>query len=359
MMERAINEQLSQGRWLTMAYAHGAAQRKSGQAVPCRTMRVQPNDYEDSALQPIVMSPEQTSPEGKGRFLLRPFAFENDGNDRQMAIANRIVAAVRDGRMQYGIRRRLVTLRDQATEMYCRLLLKVRIALARELPSIGFSGDFSASDDGARLKKSFEAACRKESVLPDEIRRIVGMSGQNYRSFINNYVHAVPDARYLEIGSWTGSTATAALFGNQVEALCIDNWALFGGPKDAFFENMKLALSDEIKFRFKETDFRAVDYGSIGQSNIYLFDGPHEEADQYDGVVLAQPALTGRYLLIVDDWNWRAVRNGTFRALIDVKCRVEAAIEVRTTLDNSHPVDQMEKSDWHNGYFMAVIVKST
>lgn len=275
-----------------------------------------------------------------------------------MAIANRMIAAVRDGRVQYGIRRRLLTLRGVAREIYCRLLLKIRIGPPRELPSIGLSGNFSASDESMRLKKCFEAACRKESVLPDAIRRIVGMSGQTYRSFINNYVQAVPDARYLEIGSWAGSTATAALFGNQVEALCIDNWALFGGPKDAFFANIELALSDKVKFRFMETDFRAVDYGSIGQSNVYLFDGPHEEADQYDGVVLAQPALTKRYLLIVDDWNWRAVRNGTFRALIDTRCRIEAAIEVRTTLDNSHPVVAMEKSDWHNGYFMAVIVKS-
>ena len=74
-------------------------------------------------------------------------------------------------------------------------------------------------------------------------------------------------------------------------------------------------------------------------------------------MVLAQPALTRRYLLVVDDWNWRAVRNGTFRALIDTQCRIEAALEVRTSLDDSHPVVAMEQSEWHNGYFIAVIVK--
>ena len=131
----------------------------------------------------------------------------------------------------------------------------------------------------------------------------------------------------------------------------------FGGPREAFFSNLELALSDRVKFRFIEKDFRAVDFGSIGSFDIYLFDGPHEEADQYDGVVLAQPALTRRYLLVVDDWNWRAVRNGTFRALIDTQCRIEAALEVRTSLDDSHPVVAMEQSEWHNGYFIAVIVK--
>ena len=274
-----------------------------------------------------------------------------------MAIIERVFTAVRDGRARQGIGRRLLALHAALKEIRLRVRLRVKLTTPGALPSVGASGNFAASEDGARVKACFEAACRKESVLPDSVRAIVGMSGQSYRSFINNYVHAAPGARYLEVGSWAGSTAVAALFGNRVDALCIDNWAGFGGPREAFFSNLELALSDRVKFRFIEKDFRAVDFGSIGSFDIYLFDGPHEEADQYDGVVLAQPALTRRYLLVVDDWNWRAVRNGTFRALIDTQCRIEAALEVRTSLDDSHPVVAMEQSEWHNGYFIAVIVK--
>jgi hypothetical protein len=111
-----------------------------------------------------------------------------------------------------------------------------------------------------------------------------------------------------------------------------------------------------------ERDFRSVDYGSIGKFNIYLFDGPHEEADQYDGIVMAQPALTETFFLIIDDWNWRVVRLGTFRALTASRCQLECSIEIRTTLHESYPKSYPsivgKQSDWHNGYFIAVIRKA-
>jgi hypothetical protein len=234
----------------------------------------------------------------------------------------------------------------------------VRYVKSNGLPAISFHGDFAASPESARLKDCFEKACRNLSGLSNEIRSIEGLSGQKYRSFINNFVHASPDARYLEIGSWAGSTATSALFGNHADVLCIDNWSQFGGPRSLFFSNIELALSPQISFRFIEQDFHAVDFNSIGQFNIYMFDGPHAEVDHYDSVMLTRPALTERYLLIVDDWNWYAVRNGTFNALIDAKYRIESSIEIRTTLDNSLPLILGEKSDWHAGYFLGVIVKT-
>jgi hypothetical protein len=48
---------------------------------------------------------------------------------------------------------------------------------------------------------------------------------------------------------------------------------------------------------------------------------------------------------------------GTYRALRDAKCRVSTSIEVRTTLDNTQPLVIGSRSDWHNGYFIAVISK--
>ena len=86
------------------------------------------------------------------------------------------------------------------------------------------------------------------------------MSGQKYRAFINNLVRSCPNPRYLEVGSWAGSTATAALSGNRASALCIDNWSQYGGPKDQFFQNIKKVLSEKIQFKFMERDFRSVDY---------------------------------------------------------------------------------------------------
>jgi hypothetical protein len=105
-----------------------------------------------------------------------------------------------------------------------------------------------------------------------------------------------------------------------------------------------------------EQDFRAVPYNAIGKFNIYLFDGPHEYQDQFDGVTIAQPALETQYIQIVDDWNWPQVRQATIDALTKSGLRIIYGIEVRTTQDESHPtLATGENSDWHNGYFLAAV----
>jgi hypothetical protein len=84
-----------------------------------------------------------------------------------------------------------------------------------------------------------------------------------------------------------------------------------------------------------------------------MFDGPHAKVDQYDGIVAAQPALEKSYVLIVDDWNWQQVRDGTLEALVKTNSRIKSWIEVRTTFDNTHARVARKESDWHNGYFIA------
>jgi Methyltransferase domain len=224
-------------------------------------------------------------------------------------------------------------------------------------PGHTWFGDPQGSAIGIILQKSFEDANRNISKLSKDIRDIDGMSGQKYRSLINNLVSLLPDARYLEIGSWAGSTAAAAAYGNRVEALCIDNWSQFGGPKDAFLSNTALATTSDATIRLLESDFRNVDYSAIGKFNIYLFDGPHSERDQYDGVAIAQPALTDTYVLIVDDWNWGQVRQGTLRALIDIGATIQCHVEVRSDDKNGRLAKQHKDSDWHIGYFIGVIRK--
>jgi hypothetical protein len=275
-----------------------------------------------------------------------------------MGVASRIASAIRDGRAISGVHSRYVRFGRIWRERQLRGEFNLPTESSAPLPVISQCGDFGTSDEARLIKHSFDQALYNESPLPTEIRDIDGMSGQKYRAFINRLVRSCPNPRYLEVGSWTGSTAIAALSGNGASALCIDNWSQFGGPKDQFFQNIETILSEKIQFKFMECDFRSVDYESIGKFNIYLFDGPHEEADQYDGIVIAQPALTETFFLVVDDWNWREVRVGTLSALAASRCQLECSIELRTTLDGSHPSHSGKQSDWHNGYFIAVVRKA-
>lgn len=207
------------------------------------------------------------------------------------------------------------------------------------------------------VKSAFFKSIAMDFKLPDSIRYMEGMSGKKYRYLINNLIESVDNARYLEIGSWAGSTACSAMYGNKCKVTCIDNWSQFGGPKHAFIDSTNSARSSDIDFQLIENDFRAVDYNTIGKYNVYMFDGPHLEQDQYDGVVVAQPALDNEYLLVVDDWNGLNMQDGTWRAIKDLGFNVIASLEIVTRNDGHGAKVGFQNSDWHNGYLFAVISK--
>ncbi len=208
----------------------------------------------------------------------------------------------------------------------------------------------------AKVKDALSAALLGDSQLDPAVLEIRGMSGRTYRRLINNLIRSLPRAHYLEVGSWAGSTLCSAINGNDVRAVAIDNWSLFGGPKDEFNANVA-RFKSQADVTFIESDFRAVDYYALGTFNVYLFDGPHSRQDQLDGMRIARPALDKYCVIIVDDWNWRAVREGTVEGLKLAELRPLFSIEVRTTMDNTHAQPHGKDSTWHNGYFICVAEK--
>lgn len=230
----------------------------------------------------------------------------------------------------------------------------IREVIDKEETAITLSGDWN-TPEAERISNAWLDALAMNHKLPDWIRYMEGMSGKKYRYFINNLVATTPNARYLEIGSHSGSTACAALYGNKLKATCIDNWSEFGGPKEEFWKNINQVKSSDIDFNFFENDFRKVDYKNIGKHNIYMFDGPHLQKDQYDGIVLVQDALDDNYVLIVDDYNWSHIREGTETALDYAGHKVLAKIEISTYVGDGHPVVSHQYSDWHDGYLIALI----
>ena len=225
--------------------------------------------------------------------------------------------------------------------------------------SYRLDGNFTLNPLASLVIQSFFDALALKHKLSAEILSMDGMSGRKYRYFINSLVSNIENPSYIEVGSWMGSTACAAIYGNSLTITCIDNWSQFGGPKKEFIENISKNLNPNVVFKFIEDDFRKLDFSQLGTLfNIYLFDGPHEERDQYDGIVIAQPALTETYILIVDDWNWPEVRNGTLKALADLKSTTVCSIEIQTNQYNNHPKVSHKESEWHNGYFFAVIQKA-
>ena len=237
-----------------------------------------------------------------------------------------------------------------------RIPKEIQEVYQQEETAIVLNGDWS-SPEAELLSTAWLKSLAMDHKLPDWIKQMDGMSGRKYRYLINNLVESLPDARYLEIGSWAGSTACSAIYGNKVKTTCIDDWSHWGGPKDQFLENIKRASNPDIEFQHMEGDFRNIDYSKIGKYNVYLFDGPHLEQDQYDGIDLVKDALDDLYFLIIDDYNWSIVRNGTEKALEHCGHKVLASITVTTWIGDGHPIVSHQFSDWHDGYFIALVSK--
>jgi hypothetical protein len=209
----------------------------------------------------------------------------------------------------------------------------------------------------SHLQAAFDKAMAGEGEADPAVLEIDGMSGRKYRLLINNLIASLPAARYLEIGTWSGSTLCSAVNRNSVHAVAIDNWSEFGGPKDQFLRNLARFKTPDAEVAFIEGDFRSIDYANLGHFNVYMFDGPHTAADQFDGINLVLPALEDEFVLIVDDWNHPPARQGTLKALHDLNLSVLYSFEIRTTLDGSHAALARQASDWHNGYLVAVVSK--
>jgi hypothetical protein len=125
------------------------------------------------------------------------------------------------------------------------------------------------------VNKSIDNTIQNISNITQDILNIHGMSGVGTRHFYNNIV-SMPDARYLEIGVWKGSSVCAAMCNNKATVVCIDNWSEFDGPKDAFIENFNKFKGDNDA-TFIETDSFKFDINNFKQKfNIYMYDGRME-----------------------------------------------------------------------------------
>jgi len=208
------------------------------------------------------------------------------------------------------------------------------------------------------IETAFQNAKKNVSKINDEIINMEGMTGIKTRHFYNNLLHN-EDSRYLEIGTWKGSSVCSAMYGNKAKVVCIDNWSEFGGPKDEFLINFEKFKGDNDAI-FIESDCFNVDVSILPKFNIYMYDGNHREEDHYNALIHYFDCLDDIFIFIVDDWNWKYVRDGTVNSFRKLNLQILYETEIRTTNDDTHPIwHSPEQREWHNGIYVAVLQKNT
>ena len=203
------------------------------------------------------------------------------------------------------------------------------------------------------IETSFKNAENNFSKITNDIINMDGMSGIKTRHFYNNLLNT-EDARYLEIGTWKGSSVCSAMCGNKAKVVCIDNWSEFGGPKNEFLLNFE-RYKGENDATFIEDDCYKVDISIFSKFNIYMYDGNHSNESHYYALFHYYNCLDDIFIFIVDDWNWEDVRNGTKNSIH--KLNLKVLYEKEITWDNSHTPESLARETWHNGIYVAILQK--
>lgn len=167
------------------------------------------------------------------------------------------------------------------------------------------------------VQQAFEKAEREESKLPSEIYTpglhdkgfLQGMSSPKVRHFMNNLCD-LPDTRYLEIGTYAGSTLVSAAFHNPGQYVAIDKCCWNHGKvensdvriEDAVRHNLqKFGISDKVTY-FVE-DCWDLDKSKIPfKANVYFYDGDHSHEAQKKALTEFKGVLDSTFIFIVDDW---------------------------------------------------------
>lgn len=208
----------------------------------------------------------------------------------------------------------------------------------------------------AHVLDAFDTAEAETSKLSNEVRALPGMCGLRNRHFLNALC-AFDGCRYLEIGSHKGASLCAAMDGNAISAVAIDDWSQFGGPREDFLA-AAAAHKGACTLQIIEQDCFTVDPAKLGLFDVFFYDGDHSADSHARALRRYYDSLNDHAVVIVDDWNWQTVREGTFRAMAELD--IPVIFEKEIVLPEADVVDMPRhrgRTSWWNGIFVMVIDK--
>lgn len=186
---------------------------------------------------------------------------------------------------------------------------------------------------------------------------LLGMTGTKTRHFYNNLC-SLPDARYLEIGAWKGSSCISSLYMNpHCRATIIDNWSEYSGNPSELISNIEKYVPHQTNYKFIDEDCFALSAPLSMNYNIYLYDGAHDEEAQYRAITDFYKYLDDVSIIVIDDWNHIPTQNGTWRGLKEIGAKIHFKEEIKLTEDGSHTPMNIAANDFWNGMAVFVVQK--
>jgi predicted O-methyltransferase YrrM len=145
--------------------------------------------------------------------------------------------------------------------------------------------------------------------------RVPGLARENNLALLNLAVSLLgPGESYVEIGSYRGTSLIAAMLDNEGrEFVGIDNFKMGDATRKQLERNLA-SFDLEAQATILEGDaFMLVPNGALGDRRVgvYYYDAAHSYEAHLQSLVMIEPFLSSRALLIVDDTDWEQVADAT------------------------------------------------
>ena len=198
-----------------------------------------------------------------------------------------------------------------------------------------------------RVQAAIDAAELGESILPDSVLSLEGMSSNKVRHFLSN-LHA---RNYLEVGCWKGSTLVSACWGQDVTATVIDDFSQFneaGDVREIFRRNVSEHLPDS-KVTLIEQSVHDLQRDALSRGVDTLFlDGDHTPEAHREVIIKLWPCLADEAVIVIDDANFADALDGTLQGMLAVGAHIVQEWRLPARFNG-------DTEQWWNGLYVAVV----
>jgi predicted O-methyltransferase YrrM len=209
-----------------------------------------------------------------------------------------------------------------------------------------------------RISKTMLVAAQLvESVDEPLDIQIPGLTSPRVQSLLNGLARS--SSTYLEIGTFLGATAAAALANNSIKAYLIDNWAqdlqpaeaeltLPENTKEAFEANIAPYIGDNT-VEVLDGDLFTLNLSGISGVDLLFYDGPHDHESVATMVQKYSSVLADTAILVFDDANWTDTVTGADEGISSSGLVKLYSKKLLNSIENS--------SEWWNGLYIVVVRK--
>lgn len=187
---------------------------------------------------------------------------------------------------------------------------------------------------------------------------IPGLTADRVQSLINGL--AKSSSKYLEIGSYQGATAAAALMGNRLHAYFVDIWQEapqavredISTPQTNTLKEFKDNIAQykgENKVFISNSDMFKVNLNGMSDIDLFFYDGPHDFESTKNAVKYYSPVFAKHAVLIFDDANWTDVVQGAHKGMIESGLKILYSKKILNSLESA--------TEWWNGLYVVVVEK--